>query len=70
MSEDQSKKPVFCKRNHTSKDADEHMSCPYCFGKLREVIENGERTEFCDFDPDEDPITFGFPDDSTRNSQG
>ena len=70
MSDETPKKPVFCLRNHTSKEAEEHMSCPYCFGKKREVIEGGERKEFCDFDPDNDPITFGFPGDSSRNAGG
>ena len=68
MSEEHSHKPVFCLRNHSSKEAGEHMACPYCFGKKRELIEDGERKEFCDYDPDEDPVTFGFPDDSSRNA--
>ncbi len=70
MSDEQANKPVFCKRNHRSKEAREHMSCPYCFGKKRELIEHGERADFCDFDPENDPIAFGFPDDSSRNARG
>lgn len=70
MSDEQLKKPVFCLRNHTGKAAEEHMACPYCFGKKRELIENGERKEFCDYDPDQDPITFGFPEGSSRNAGG
>jgi hypothetical protein len=68
MSEKHSHKPVFCLRNHSSKEAGEHMACPYCFGKKRELIEDGERKDFCDYDPDKDPVTFGFPDDSSRNA--
>jgi hypothetical protein len=70
MSEDRAKKRVFCLRNHVSKDAEEHIGCPYCFGKKREVIEDGERQEFCDFEADQDPLTFGFPDGSSRNAGG
>jgi hypothetical protein len=70
MSDEQPKKPVFCQRNRTSKEADEHMACPYCFGKKRELVEDGERKEFCDYDPDQDPITFGFPEGSSRNAGG
>lgn len=69
MSDEQPNTPVFCLRNHTSKDAEEHMACPYCFGKKREVIEGGERRAFCDFDPDQDPVTFGFPTGTSRNER-
>jgi len=68
MADEQTKRPVFCIRNHTSKDADEHLACPYCFGRKREVIEQGERKDFCDFDPERDPAVFGFPTDTTRNA--
>lgn len=70
MSQKHPPKPVYCVRNHTSKATEEHLSCPYCFGRKREVIEAGERKLFCDFDPDRDPIVFGFPDGSTRNANG
>ena len=63
-------KKVFCVRNQVEKTAPEHLSCPYCFGKKCELVENGERKEFCDFDPDKDPTSFGFPENSTRNLKG
>jgi hypothetical protein len=63
-------KRVFCVRNKCEKDASEHLGCPYCFGKRREVVEDGERKDFCDFDPDKDPTSFGFPEGSTRNLKG
>ena len=68
MAEDNAPNPFFCRRIHTSKDASEHLACPYCFGKKRETIEEAERKDFFDFDPDQDPITFGFPDSSSRNA--
>ncbi|MBI5535435.1 MAG: hypothetical protein HY898_22085 [Deltaproteobacteria bacterium] len=70
MPEDQGSKKVYCVRNRLMKDANEHASCPYCFGKKHEAIEKGERSDFCDFNPDKDPISFGFPEDSGRNSRG
>ena len=63
-------KTVFCVRNQCEKGAPEHLGCAYCFGKKREVIEKGERKEFCDFDPDKDPTSFGFPENSSRNLKG
>jgi hypothetical protein len=63
-------KKVFCVRNQVDKSAPEHLSCPYCFGKKCEQVENGERKQFCDFDPDKDPTSFGFPEGSTRNLKG
>ncbi len=63
-------KKVFCVRNQILKDPAEHLCCPYCFGRVRHVIECGERKEFCDFNPEKDPIAFGFPEDSTRNLRG
>lgn len=69
MADDRTQKRVFCRRNHVSKSADEHLGCPYCYGRLREVVEQGEPQRFCDWDPDNDPVTFGFPDDSSRNQR-
>jgi hypothetical protein len=63
-------KGVFCARNKMLKDPGEHLSCPYCFGRKREVIERGERTEFCDFDPTKDPVSFGFPQGTLRDLRG
>ena len=70
MAEEQGPRKVYCIRNRLMKGADEHVSCPYCFGKKQETIENGERTDFCDYNPDKDPISFGFPEDSGRNASG
>ncbi len=60
-------KTVFCVRNQVLKDADEHRRCLYCFRKDTEVIEGGDRVQFCDYDPASDPEAFGFPPGSSRN---
>jgi hypothetical protein len=70
MTEEKARKRVFCTRNRVDKEAEEHLSCPYCFGKKVEVVENGERREFCDYDPEKDPTNFGFPEESSRNQSG
>lgn len=70
MSEEQTPKRVFCLRNHIMKESIEHSKCPYCYGKEHELIELGERKHFCDYNPDKDPVSFGFPEDTSRNSRG
>ncbi len=70
MSDDPTQRRVFCVRNHVSKATDDHLGCPYCFGKKRELVEDGQREEFCDYSPDDDPLTFGFPEGSARNAGG
>jgi hypothetical protein len=70
MSEQQGAPKVYCVRNRLMKEAGEHISCPYCFGKKKELVENGERSEFCDYNPDKDPISYGFPEDTNRNLRG
>lgn len=61
---------VFCVRNQIDKPIDEHLRCPYCFGRTHDVIEGGERRRFCDYDPQKDPVCFGFPEGTTRNLKG
>ncbi len=63
-------KQVFCRRNQVLKDASEHLSCPYCFGKKREAVEGRPHEEFCDYDPAKDPVSFGFPEGTTRSERG
>ena len=70
MAEAKKARRVYCVRNACEKEAAEHLSCPYCFGRRREVVEGGERKDFCDFDPDKDPQSFGFPEGTTRNLKG
>jgi len=61
---------VHCVRNGTDKPCDEHLACPYCFGKSRDVIEAGDRRRFCDYDPERDSVSFGFPAESSRHRRG
>lgn len=60
---------VHCPRLAKDRTAEEHAGCPYCFGKASDVAP-GERARFCDFQAGSDPVTFGFPDDTTRNRAG
>jgi hypothetical protein len=60
---------VLCRRLATLRTVEEHLGCPYCFGKRAEV-EAGDRSEFCDYQPGVDPVTFGFPENSGRLANG
>ncbi len=61
---------IFCLRNQITKCVEDHLGCPYCFGRTREVVEAGEPKLFCDWDPEHDPIVFAFPPGTSRNSRG
>ena len=71
MSTNQSDDPktVHCRRVDAAKTVEEHADCPYCFGKHDE-IESEDRARFCSYDPDKDPIIYGFPPDSHRQRNG
>jgi len=64
-----SEERVVCRRLQVERSVDEHTSCPYCFGKAKDVAE-GDRGRFCDFEPGADPICFGFPEDAGRLVSG
>ncbi|MBI4611998.1 MAG: hypothetical protein HY720_00145 [Planctomycetes bacterium] len=49
-----------CRRVERSYKIEEHLRCPYCFGKCDD-IRSGDYERFCDFVPGVDPIAFGFP---------
>jgi hypothetical protein len=51
---------VFCQRIQEPVSVDEHKGCAYCFGTV-EAVKEGKHEEFCDYDPDRDPLQFGFP---------
>jgi hypothetical protein len=61
---------VYCLRNKLIKQVDEHLTCPYCFGRTREKVESGECKHFCDWDSEKDPVAFGFPPGTSRNEHG
>jgi hypothetical protein len=57
---------VQCRRLGRPLTVHEHRECPYCHGKTAEVA-SGQHETFCDYDPEEDPINFGFPQDRGRH---
>lgn len=48
---------------------DGHKQCPYCFGTAEDV-ETGIHARFCGYQPDRDPVHFGFPGGMTRDVEG
>ncbi len=60
---------VFCMRLEARLPAAEHAQCAYCHGAKADIAP-GEHKEFCNFDPEKDPIHFGFPEGTTRDSSG
>ena len=58
-----------CRRTGQDYCLDEHARCPYCFGSQKD-LESGEHEKFCDFEPGKDPVSFGFPEDSSRLRRG
>ena len=76
MSEPRAEKPkdeaddqVRCRRTGEKYSPDEHHRCPYCYGAIADVAE-GDHETFCDFDPEKDPVQFGFPENGTRHQTG
>jgi len=51
---------VFCRRLQKRLPEQEHLECPYCYGRVDDV-RSKEHERFCDFQPGEDPIVYGFP---------
>jgi hypothetical protein len=60
---------VVCKRLGVARSVDEHLGCAYCHGEAPDVA-SGDASTFCDFDPTQDPICFGFPTRSSRLDGG
>ena len=53
---------IQCRRVHRPMPVDDHKDCPYCFGDEATIRTCGYAS-FCDFDPDLDPVNFGFPEE-------
>jgi hypothetical protein len=51
---------IYCPRVRCGRPVCEHRLCPYCFGS-EAVIAEGNHTLFCDYEPNRDPVCFGFP---------
>jgi hypothetical protein len=62
-------KRLLCKRTGEQVEVATHAECPYCFGRAAE-IEEGRHEAFCDYQPEKDPMHFGFPADTSRDVQG
>jgi hypothetical protein len=63
-------KTLRCRRTGQTFDVPQHARCPYCFADDDTIAKSGDYEDFCDFDPEKDPINFGFRHDSTRNENG
>ena len=59
---------VFCRRTQRDLPVHEHQDCPYCH--RAEDVDTGVHGKFCNFDPEKDPVSFGFPDETTRRQSG
>ncbi len=59
-----------CRRTGQMFNVATHARCPYCFADGEAIAKRGDYKDFCDFDPEKDPINFGFRHDSTRNENG
>jgi len=64
-----SKGAIRCQRTDQEYDCSEHERCPYCFGNTADV-RAGDHTKFCDYDPEKDPVSFGFRANSDRWEHG
>jgi hypothetical protein len=62
-------KKLRCRRTNELVTPEQHAECPYCQGKVADV-ETGHYEAFCDYDEGQDPIHFGFPEDSSRQQHG
>jgi hypothetical protein len=62
-------KAVYCKRLDKQLPVAEHADCVYCHGD-EEEIKTAEHERFCEFDPDKDPVHFGFPEGTSRDLEG
>ena len=67
--ESQRGKAVACRRTGQICDLTECARCPYCFGDDADVG-GGDPASFCDFHPEVDPVSFGFPGDGQRMCHG
>jgi len=60
---------VHCRRIDRMRELEEHLTCPYCRGR-KAAVAHGEHSRFCDYDPEVDPISFGFPERGSRFWKG
>lgn len=60
---------VHCPRLDCQLTVEEHARCLYCHGDIDDV-RSGKREIFCNYDPEKDPVSFGFPRASQRQLRG
>jgi hypothetical protein len=63
-------KELRCRRTGRMYTVAEHLTCPYCSGKAEDIAAGGDYECFCEFEEGKDPVTFGFPDGTSRNEHG
>jgi hypothetical protein len=56
-----------CRRTGQMYSVAEHAECPYCAEAADVIRKTGRHEDFCDYKPGEDPVSFGFPTDTSRN---
>ena len=56
-----------CRRTGQMYSVDQHAECPYCSAEPEAIRKTGRHEDFCDFKPGVDPVSFGFPTDTSRN---
>lgn len=56
---------VRCPRLGCMRTVAEHRECPYCYGP-EQAIATADRRCFCDYRPQVDATTFGFPEEFGR----
>ena len=59
-----------CRRTGQTFTVSEHLRCPYCTADRKTIEASGRYEDFCSFDPEKDPINFGFDPDSSRFRSG
>ncbi len=62
-------KGVHCRRVGKLLVPGEHEECLYCHGS-KDQIQTGEHGCFCNYDPEKDPVHFGFPTENVRDQKG
>ena len=60
---------LLCRRTQQFVAPEEHLNCPYCFGRESDV-QRGLHERFCGYQPERDPIHFGFPTETERERDG
>ncbi|MDJ0975071.1 MAG: hypothetical protein QNJ98_11470 [Planctomycetota bacterium] len=63
-------KSLKCRRTGQVYSMAQHAECPYCYAPVETIEKGGSYENFCTYDEKKDPISFGFPPDSSRAQHG